>query len=123
MTEATFEGIWLAEITTAQFDLINVRLGSILNYLLTRDAATDITSTAIVPILEHLSEEALLNLVQGSKSNKFSDVWQFIQTAAVRIMSRILTQNPEDVEMIKSDLGNKKMEITSRYLPSSNTKW
>ena len=123
MTEITFEGIWDAKIATAQFDLINIRLGSILNYLVTRDAATDVTNTAVKPILEHLSEEALMNLIQGSKSNKFVDVWQFIQTDAVRIMSRILAQNQEVVKMIRSDLGYYKMELTSSRLPSSSTNW
>jgi hypothetical protein len=123
MTEADFESIWGATIETTRFNLINVRLGEILNYFFTRDAATDITSTAILPILEQLSEEALMNLLNGAKANKFTDVWQFINANAVRIMSRILDENPETVKMIKQDLGTEKMELTNTYLPSSNSRW
>ena len=123
MTYATFKSIWSAEIVEARFDLINVRLGGILNYYFTRDAATDITDTAIIPLLVQFSEEALMNLLNGAKANKFSDVWQFINANASMIMSRILDENPIIVDMIKTDLANQKMELTNTYLPSSNTKW
>ena len=123
MTYATFKSIWAAEIVEARFDLINVRLGGILNYFFTRDAATDITDTKIVPLLEQFSEEALMNLLNGAKANKFSDVWQFINANASRIMSRILSENPVIVEMIKLDLSNKKIELTNTYLPSSTSRW
>lgn len=123
MTYATFKSIWAAEIVEARFDLINVRLGGILNYFFTRDAATDITDTAIIPLLVQFSEEALMNLLNGAKANKFSDVWRFINANASMIMSRILRENPEIVDMIKKDLANKKMEITSSHLPSSTSKW
>ena len=123
MTYATFKSIWSAEIVEARFDLINVRLGGILNYYFTRDAATDITDTAIIPLLVQFSEEALMNLLNGAKANKFSDVWQFINANASMIMSRILDENPIIVDMIKTDLANQKMELTNTYLPSSNTRW
>lgn len=123
MSETDFESIWGAVIATARFDLINVRLGEVLNYLLTRDAATDITSTAIKPMLEQLSEQSLIELLQASKSNKFTDVWRFIQSNAAQIVSRVLRNNREVVDMIKADLGAKKMEITSSHLPSSSTNW
>ena len=123
MTELDFESIWGATITTARFNLINVRLGEVLNYLITRDAATDITSTAIKPMLEQLSEQSLIELLQASKSNKFTDLWRFIQSNAAQIVSRVLRNNREVVEMIKSDLGSKKMELTSSHLPSSTTNW
>ena len=123
MTYATFKSIWSAEIVEARFDLINVRLGGILNYYFTRDAATDITDTTIIPLLVQFSEEALMNLLNGAKANKFSDVWQFINANASMIMSRILDENPIIVDMIKTDLANQKMELTNTYLPSSNTRW
>ena len=123
MTYATFKSIWDAEIVEARFDLINVRLGGILNYYFTRDAATDIVDTAIAPLLVQFSEEALMNLLNGAKANKFSDVWQFINANASMIMSRILRENPEIVDMIKLDLANKKMELTRVTLPSSNISW
>ncbi len=123
MTEADFESIWGATIETARFNLINVRLGEILNYLITRDAATDITSTAILPMLEQLSEQSLIELLQASKSNKFTDVWRFIQSNAANIVGRVLLNNKEVVDMIKADLGSEKMEITSSHLPSSTSNW
>ena len=123
MTEVTFEGIWGATISTAQFDLINIRLGGIFNYLLTRDGATDITDTAVLIMIIEMSEEALMQILQGSKSNKFTDVWRFIQSDAVSIISKILRDNEETVKMIKQDLGSEKMEMTNTYLPSSKTRW
>ena len=123
MTELDFESIWGATIETARFTKINVRLGEILNYFFTRDAATDIADTKVLPILEQLSEEALMNLLNGAKANKFVDVWQFINANASSVMSRILRENPEIVEMVKSDLATKKMEITSSHLPSNSSAW
>jgi len=107
ITEEDFEAIWGATIVTARFTLINVRLGEILNYLLTDDAATDITDTKVLPILEHLSEEALVNILQASKSNKFNDVWQFIQTNATRIMSKVLWDNKKIVKKLGVTLGKR----------------
>lgn len=117
MTEADFESIWGATIETARFVLINVRLGEILNYLLTGDAATDITDTKVLPILEQLSEEALMNILQGSKSNKFNDVWQFIQSNATRIMSKILWDNRIIEKRLKISLGKKHPIKYSNKLP------
>lgn len=123
MTEATFEGIWGATITTAQFDLINVRLGGIMNLLLTGDGANDITNSAVLIGIIEMSEEALMQIIQGSKSNKFTDVWRFITSNAVSIIRKILIDNRETVRQIKGILGSNKMEITSSHLPSSNTNW
>lgn len=107
MDEDDFEDIWDATIATAKFDLINVRLGEILNYLLTADAATDITDTKVLPILEQLSEEALMNILQASKSNKFNDVWQFMQINATRIMSKVLWDNKAIVKKLEISLGKR----------------
>lgn len=107
MTEATFEGIWDADITTARFDLINVRLGGILNYLITQDGATDTTDTKVLVIYEQMCEEAMLNILQAAKSNKFSDVWQFIQTNAVRVMAKVLWDNRTIIEMLGITLTKK----------------
>jgi hypothetical protein len=108
MTEADFESIWDTTITTARFALINVRLGEILNYLITGDASTDTTDTKVLPIYEQISEEALMNILQASKSNKFSDVWQFIQTNAVRVMAKVLWDNKKIMDMLG-------ISLTKRY--------
>ena len=111
MTEVTFEGIWDTLITTAQFNLINVRLGGILNYLITGDASTDTADAKVLPIYEQISEEALMNLIQASKSNKFNDVWQFIQSNAVRIMAKVLWDNQKIMKMVGISL-NKRYHYT-----------
>ncbi len=123
MTYADFKTIWNAEIVEARFNLINIRIGEVLNYLITRDAATDVTNTAIVPMFEQLSEESLIELLQASKSNKFTDVWRFIQSNAAHIIRRVLQNNRVTVKMIKKDLGFDKMELTSSHLPSSSARW
>ncbi len=123
MTYADFKTIWNAEIVEARFNLINIRIGEVLNYLITRDAATDVTNTTVVPMFEQLSEESLIEFLQASKSNRFTDVWRFIQSNAARIIRRVLQNNRDVVKMIKQDLGFDKMEMTNVYLPSSNTRW
>lgn len=105
--ETDFESIWGATIATARFDLINVRLGEILNYLLTGDAATDITDTKVLPILKQLSEEALMNILQAAKSNKFNDVWQFMGMNATRIMSKVLWDNRLIMKRVQVTLGKR----------------
>ena len=71
MTEADTESIWDTAITTARFDLINVRMGEILNVFVRKDmdSQTDITDAKILPILEQMSEEALMELIQAAKGN------------------------------------------------------
>ena len=104
MTELTVEGIWGATLTTAQFDLINVRLGGILNFTLTRDAATDITDTRVKVLIEQMSEEGLFDLLQAAKTNKFNDVWRFIASKSIWVMSRLIFQNRTIINQIKDVL-------------------
>lgn len=106
MTEVTTEGIWGASLTTAQFDLINVRLGSILNFTVRadKDAQTDVTDTKVLPMLEQASEEGLFDLLQAAKTDKFSDVWQFVSSKSIWVMSRLLFQNRNIIKEIKEVL-------------------
>ena len=106
MTELTTEGIWGVELTTAQFDLINVRLGSILNFTVRadKDAQTDVTDTKVLPMLEQASEEALFDLLQAAKTDKFNDVWQFVNAKSIWVMSRLLFQNRRIIAEIKEVL-------------------
>ena len=103
MTELDTESIWDAEIPTARFALINVRLGEILNFHIRKDkdSQTDITDTRVLPLLEQMSEEGLFDLINAAKSNKFSDVWQFINSKAVWVMSKVLWNNRRTVNEIK----------------------
>lgn len=107
MTELDTEGLWGASLTTAQFDLINVRLGEILNFTVRpdKDAQTDVTNTKVLPILEQASEEGLFDLLQAAKTNKFTDVWQFVQSKSIHVMSRLLFQNRTIINEIKNVLG------------------
>ena len=102
-TETDMESIWNMTIPTARFALINVRMGEILNFYVRKDmdSQTDITDTKILPILKQMSEEALLELVQASKSNKTSDPWNFIQANVFRIMSKVIRTNKIILDRLK----------------------
>lgn len=107
MTEETdVESMWGAILTTAQFALINVRMGEILNFTVRpdKDAQTDVTDTRVIPLLEQLSEEGMFELLQASKTNKFNDVWRFIQSKAIWVMSKLLFQNSTIIDEIKEVL-------------------
>jgi len=79
MTEETTEGIWDTEWDTTRFGLINIRIGEILNFLVYDDATTEITSTAVLPIVEQISEEILLDLKLAAQANAITVPWDFIQ--------------------------------------------
>ena len=123
MTEADTESIWDTEIPTARFDLINVRIAEQLNFWCKDDATSQVTNTAVVPILEQISEEILLDLIESAKSYAVTNPWDFIQANVVRVSSRILANYDLILDKIKTILGSKKIELTNTYLPSSNTKW
>lgn len=93
MTEVDTESIWNTVLDTTRFGKINVRIGEVLNFWCFGDAATDTTDTRILPILEQISEEALIELIDASKSEKFNDPWTFIQARVARITSKILRAN------------------------------
>ena len=109
MTYADFKTIWSAEIVEGRFNLINVRMGEILNFTVRKDkdSQTDVTNTKILPMLEQASEEGLLDLMNAAKSNKFSDVWQFINSRSNWVMSRLLFQNRRIINEIKEVLESK----------------
>lgn len=81
MTEADTESIWdTGDFDTTRFGKINVRIAELINIFFNDDATSNITDTAVLPYLEQLSEELFLELVLAAKANKFSDVWQFVQS-------------------------------------------
>ena len=123
MTEADTEGIWDTEIPTARFDLINVRIAEQLNFWCNDDATKQVTNAAVTPILEQISEEILLDLIESAKSYATTNPWDFIQATVVRVSTRILANYNIILDKIKTILGSKKIELTNTYLPSSNTKW
>ena len=56
MTEADVESIWDTTWVTARFNLINVRIAEILNFLVNDDATVQVVSTACTPIMEQISD-------------------------------------------------------------------
>ena len=104
MTEADVESIWdLGDFDTTRFGKINVRMGEILNFTVRTDmdATTDITDTAILPILEHLSEEGFNHLVAASKGSKFNNPWDFIQANVFSVMAKLLRNNKDTIDQLK----------------------
>lgn len=95
MTELDTESIWDVVLDATRFGKINVRMGELLNILVRKDkdSQTDITDAKILPMLEQISEEALLELIQASKSNRTTDPWNFIQANVFRVISKVYRSN------------------------------
>ncbi len=79
MTRTDVQTIWDTTWDATRFDMINIRIGEVLNFLVTGDATTEITSTAVKPILEQISEEILLDLKLAAQANAIVVPWDFIQ--------------------------------------------
>lgn len=90
MTELDTESIWKTSLTTARFDKINVRIGQLLNFEITGDAATDITSTKVLPILEQISEEVLFEIIVASKGVGESTPWHVAASMVTSIFNRMI---------------------------------
>ena len=121
MTETDVESIWDTTWATARFDKINVRIAEVLNFIVTGDATSQVTSTACTPIMEQISEEILFELANAAKANKFSDIWGFIQ-ANISKMSWKYYDNYL-LEKVRKKLGQSKLELVRRTLPSSTSDW
>jgi len=109
MTEEDTESIWSTTLDTDRFDDINVRMGEILNFYCKKnhDAATDITDTAVLPILEQISEEALFELIASAKIEKPTVPWQFIQANIPNVMSKVIRKNHFILEIVREHLESK----------------
>ena len=121
MTEADVESIWSTTWVTARFNLVNVRIAEVLNFLVNGDATSQVTSTACTPIMEQVSEEILFELANSAKANKFSDIWGFIQ-ANISKMSWKYYDNYL-LKKVRQKLGNTKIELVRKTLPSSTSGW
>ena len=117
MTEATVEGIWDTEWDTTRFDLINLRFGKILNFLVTDNATTEITSTAVLPILEQISEEVLLDLKLAAQANAIIVPWDFIQANISKIDWEFYDNYL--LKKVRKILGYETMEMVHRRLPDT----
>lgn len=123
MTELDTESIWDTTLVTARFDKINIRIAEQLNFWCNDNATSQVTNTAVTPILEQISEEILLDIIEASKSYAVTDPWNFIQANVVRISTRILRNYDIILDKIKEILGQKKIELVRRTLPSSTSNW
>jgi hypothetical protein len=121
MTEADVESIWDTTWDTTRFGKINVRIGELLNFLVHGDATTDVTTAGVLPILEQISEEILLELANSAKVNKYQDIWQFISMNISKIDWEFY--DTYMLKKVRQKLGNEKIELVRRTLPSSGTNW
>lgn len=123
MTEADTESIWDTSLDTTRFGNIGVRIAEQLNFWVNDDATSQVTNTAVTPILEQISEEILMELIAASKVEKTVQPWEFIQANVVRMSWRILKNYGIILEKIRRVLGNSKIELVRKTLPSSTSNW
>ncbi len=123
MTETDTESIWNTTIETARFTKINIRIAEQLNFWCNDNATTQVTSAAVTPVLEQISEEILFDLMASAKIDALQNPWDFIQANVIRISWRILRNYDIILNKIRTILGNEKMEITTSRLPSSTSNW
>lgn len=115
MTEGDVESIWKTDWDTTRFDKINIRIGKVLNFLVMDNATTEITSTAVLPILEQISEEILLELNMAAKSNGTEVPWDFILANVSKVDWKFY--DTYLLEKVRKVLGrSKSIEIVTRTL-------
>ena len=115
MSETDVESIWDTTWSTARFDLINMRIAEMLNFLVNGDATSQVTSTAVIPILEQISEEILLELKSVAKSLAVSQPWDYILANISQVDWR--RYDTYLLKKVREKLGYTKIELVSRRLP------
>ena len=123
MTELDTESIWDVVLDTTRFGKIGVRIAEQLNFWVNDDATSQVTNTAVLPIMEQLSEEILFDLIASAKLNAVTDPWDFVQANVVRVSQRILSNYGRILKKIRNILASERMELVSKSLPSSTTRW
>lgn len=123
MTRTDTQTIWDVTLDNTRYALVAVRIAEQLNFWANDNSTTQVTNTAVTPILEQMSEEILLELIQASKSYAVEKPWDFIQANVARISTRILINYDLVLEKIKNILGSTKLELTRVSLPSSTGPW
>ena len=117
MDESDVESIWDTAWDTTRFDKINLRIGEILNFLVSGNATTEITNVAVKPILEQISEEILLDLKLAAQANAIIVPWDFIQANISKLDWRFYDNYL--LKKVRNTLGYEKMEITTSRLPDT----
>ena len=107
MTRTDTQTIWDVALDSTRYDKVAVRIAEQLNFWVNADATEQVVNTAVTPMLEQLSEEILLELIQASKSYAVEKPWDFIQAKVARISTRILVNYDIILEKIKTILGEK----------------
>ena len=118
MTELDVESIWDTAWDTVRFGKINIRIGEMLNFLVTGNATTAITSTAVLPILEQISEEILLDLKLAAQANAITVPWDFI-AANISKMDWKFYDNYLLKKVRETINSGATMEFVSRRLPQT----
>ena len=118
MTEADTESIWsTGDLDADRFALINIRIGELLNFEIMDDATSEIASTAVLPILEQISEEILIELLAAAKGSQSVVPWQFIQSNITKVFNSMIDNYWRTLTKIKKILGrSKSIEIVTRTL-------
>ena len=117
MDETTTEGIWDTEWDATRFALINVRIGEIINFLVSGDATTAITSTAVLPIVEQISEEILLDLKLAAQANAIVVPWDFIAANISKIDWKFY--DTYLLKKVREKMGTSTIEMVTRRLPTT----
>ena len=117
MTEADVESIWDTAWDTTRFGKIGVRIAEILNFLVTGDATSQVTSTAVIPILEQISEEILLELKLAAQANSIVVPWDFIAANISQIDWKFY--DTYLLKKVRQKLGTTTMEMVTRRLPAT----
>ena len=104
MTEADTESIWDTALDTNRFGKIGVRIAELLNFAVNGNATSQVTSTAVTPIMEQLSEEILIELIATAKISAVTDPWDFIASNVVSVASRCLRKNQDIINDIQEVL-------------------
>ena len=117
MTEADVESIWDTTWDTTRFDKINLRIGEVINFLVSGNATIEITNVAVLPILEQISEEILLDLKLAAQANAIVVPWDFIQANISKMDWKFY--DTYLLKKVRNVLGHEKMEITTSRLPDT----
>lgn len=123
MTEADTEAFWATSLNTERYDLINQRISELLNFECHDDAATDITDARVLPILEQITEEVFFELLVAAKGVGEATPWQVAQGTITSVFNRMIGNYWRTIQKIRQIIGEDKMELVSRHLPSSSSDW
>jgi len=117
MTEVDVESIWDTAWDTTRFGKINVRIGEMLNFLIHGDATTDVATAGVLPVLEQISEEILLDLKLAAQANAITVPWDFISANISKIDWKFY--DTYLLKKVREKLGHSRIELVTRRLPQT----